>query len=458
MWGMRVKRRLCAGWISLMATAVMVLSATGSSWAGQSARAAQGSVSGQAGVWMPTALPGHALYPGTTGGPTDGPDSMPGPGAPPAPATSPDSAANPGVSPAPAPQPDKKGKKAEPKKEDPEVVLGRRVAAEIERETKLVRDPQQLARLERIGRDIAAVCDAPQYKYTFKILDTEEINAISLPGGFTYVTKAMMSYVRSDDELAGVLAHEIAHAARHHVKELLGRESRANQGMLLGILGAVLLGGGRSGGFGNVVMGAAILKSAYLSGYSQKAESEADRVGLEYLLKTGKYNPVGELTVLERLARDEARQAGPNPGVFRTHPPGMERARTLEEMIRARGIPINRLAVQDQLRASVRETLVGQNTSVEVIQNGVVILQTAVGVDAAQQIADRINRLMDTGIQMRDVRVGGDGVSVVAQGVVLFSVTEADAALHQKTPAEVAAAAAHNLSLALWKVYMDQVF
>lgn len=343
------------------------------------------------------------------------------------------------------------------RKEDEEVQLGRRAAAMLEREYKLVRDPKQLARIEAIGRDVVAVCDEPDYRYTFKILDVDDINALSLPGGFTYVTKGMLTYARSDDELAGVIAHEVAHAARHHVKDLIRREQNANRYVLLGVLGAVLLGRAGTDTLGNMIFSAEVLKTAYLNQYGEEAEMEADRAGVEYLIKTRKYNPVGALTLIERLARDERRQAGPSLGIFRTHPPGVTRAKALEEYIRAQGFPINRLAVQDNLRSQARDATVGETQAAEVVLGDTVLFQTAGGIEHAQGIADRLGRLMQRDLQMRDVRVARDGVTVTVAGEALLTVTEADAALQGKAPGEVAAEVVRALSKVLWRVHVDRV-
>ncbi len=342
-------------------------------------------------------------------------------------------------------------------KEDDEVRLGRQAAAALEREYKLVRNVQQLARLRRIGEEIAAVSDEPGYRYTFKILDTEEVNALSLPGGFTYVTKGMLSYVRSDEELAGVLAHEIAHAAKHHVRDLRRRESAANQYVIIGVLSALLLGRLHSSGLGNMLFGAEIVKTAYLNQYGQEAETEADRAGVEYLIKTGKYNPVGILTVIERLARDEERQAGPQLGVFRTHPPGRQRVEALESYLRAQNVSINRRAVQDQLRASARDTSTDDRSAAQVRLGEEVIYETAAGLPEAQRVAARLSQLILDGAEMRDVRVADDEVTVTLRGEALFSVTPADAALVGKPAAEVAQAAARTIAHLLWRAFVEQV-
>lgn len=333
-----------------------------------------------------------------------------------------------------------------------EVRMGRRIAADLEREYKLVNDPAALARLARIGGDLTAVCGGPRYRYIFKILATNDINAVSLPGGFIYVTKGLLGFVRSDDELAGVLAHEIAHSSRRHVRELMRREEKLNRQMLFGMLGAILAGATSGEGFGSMLLGAEMLKTSFLSGYTQKVESEADRSALDYLIKTGRYNPVGALTVIERLARDEARRTGAPLGVYQTHPDSAQRATAMADYLRERGISIDRLAVQDPLRAVARAA----DPGTEVVLNGIVLYRTTAGQAVADAIAAHINRLIKQGLQLHAVSVGPDGISVSAAGEVVLTVSAADAALAGAPPADVAAQAAQRLRDALWKMMVEQ--
>src|SRR5207247_1497435 len=110
-------------------------------------------------------------------------------------------------------------------------------------------------RLNKIGQEIAAVAnvekvpalwgnaEVKKFSYTFKIVDDKDVNAYSLPGGFVYVNKGLLDYIHSDDELAGVLGHEIAHAAHHHMMKLLKEQSKMQPFLPLAILAMVLAGG-----------------------------------------------------------------------------------------------------------------------------------------------------------------------------------------------------------------------
>src|SRR5262249_439382 len=118
-------------------------------------------------------------------------------------------------------------KTAKPPPEDPEVKVGRDSAAETEKEVKFITEPAIVERVNRIGQEIAAIANSTEipatwgdpkvkkFNYSFRVVDDKDVNAFSLPGGFIYVNKGLLDYVHSDDELAGVLAHEVAHAAHH---------------------------------------------------------------------------------------------------------------------------------------------------------------------------------------------------------------------------------------------------
>ena len=130
------------------------------------------------------------------------------------------------------------------KPDDAEVRLGRDNADEHDKQSKLITDPAQLDRVRRIGNEIAAIANKEvipaywghaqmkQFQYVFKIVDDKDVNAYCMPGGFVYVCKGLLDKVRSDDELAGVLAHEISHAAHHHILKLLKEQSKIQKATL----------------------------------------------------------------------------------------------------------------------------------------------------------------------------------------------------------------------------------
>ncbi len=193
---------------------------------------------------------------------------------------------------------------------------------QVDKEYKLVDDPLVQKRVEDIGRKIASVCDRKEISYTFKVLDDEEVNAVSLPGGIVYVNKGLIDKVENDDELAGVLAHEVGHiVARHSIKKL-----QALQGYsLLKILIVAV-----PGGAGEVSNAADAAFVELLLGYGREDELLADQLGVRYEKLAG-YNPQGMINFLERLQDINRRKPLKPKSYFKTHPYTPDRIRVVKQ-------------------------------------------------------------------------------------------------------------------------------
>jgi len=204
---------------------------------------------------------------------------------------------------------------------DKEVQMGQAISRQVEKEYKLVDDPLIQKRVEDIGKKIASVCDRKDIDYYFKVLDDEEINAVSLPGGFVYVNKGLIDKVASDDELAGVLAHEVGHiVARHSIKKL-----QALQGYsILRILVAVAP---QSGAVGNAADAAF---TELLLGYAREDELLADQLGTRYTKLAG-YDPHGMISFLEKLQEINRRKPLMPKSYFKTHPYVPDRIRVVKQ-------------------------------------------------------------------------------------------------------------------------------
>ncbi len=123
-----------------------------------------------------------------------------------------------------------------------ETALGKKTCELIEKEYHLVKDEKAIARLNTIANNIAPYTQRPDVVYQVKILDTPGINAKSIPGGYIYVTKGLLDAVESDDELAGVLAHEIGHNSLYHVKKMAERDKKASINQIVAILLSARIG------------------------------------------------------------------------------------------------------------------------------------------------------------------------------------------------------------------------
>ncbi|MBU1726206.1 MAG: septum formation protein Maf [Candidatus Omnitrophica bacterium] len=204
---------------------------------------------------------------------------------------------------------------------DSEEKMGRSIAKQIDKEYKMVDDPLIQKRVEDIGKKIAAVSDRKDIDYTFKVLNEDEVNAVSLPGGYVYIFKGLVDKVENDDELAGVIAHEVGHiVARHSIKKLQGQQAYS----ILRILVAQAPGSGEVGAASDAAFTELIL------GYSREDELLADQLGARYSKLAG-YNPHGMISFLETLDQVNKRAPLRPRSYFKTHPYVPDRVRVVKQ-------------------------------------------------------------------------------------------------------------------------------
>jgi predicted Zn-dependent protease len=207
-----------------------------------------------------------------------------------------------------------------------EIALGKQLAQEVERSSKLVDDPVVTEYVNRVGQNLVRNSDA-RVPFTIKVIDSDEVNAFALPGGFFYVNSGLILRAQEESELAGVMAHEISHVtARHGTKN-----ATKGQILQLATIPLVLLGPAGLAGYGlyeglNIALPLTFLK------FSRDAEREADFLGLQYMYKAG-YDPNAYITFFERIQADEKRRPGTIPRVFSTHPPTPERIENAQKEI-----------------------------------------------------------------------------------------------------------------------------
>ena len=355
-----------------------------------------------------------------------------------------------------------------PPKEDPDIKQGREGHAELLKSgIKLLSDPILQARVEKIGKKLSEIVNVTpisatygtenktKFEYKFFLVDDKDINAFSLPGGYIYLNKGLLSYVQSDDELAGVLGHEIVHAAHHHVARLQKEQGKLNTQMALGALVAILA---RVPGndTGNLLQGFQLVALQKVSGYSQNAERDADHGGVILTQKAG-YNPVGLLTFMERLERDRKLRPDIDLGIFRTHPPEQERANNMTAQIAALGLPINRRDTTTMLKVTVRDPASGPSlgeSTHDVLLDGKLFFR-APNPERARSVAEALNLSLNRPLQLYDLSRRGPSVTVKGQLVLTVGTEEAKL---PATPDSAAEIALKTLRSAVYRYILEGVY
>ncbi len=192
-----------------------------------------------------------------------------------------------------------------------EIGLGKGLAQEVERQARIIDDPVIAEYVNRIGQNLVRNSDA-KVPFTIKVIDSEEVNAFALPGGFFFVNTGLILKADTEAELAGVMAHEIAHVAARHGTRQATRGQIAN----LATIPLIFMGGWT--GYG-IRQAASILVPVGFLKFSRAFESEADMLGLEYMYKTG-YDPTAFVDFFEKIQSLEKKKPGTISKVFSTHP------------------------------------------------------------------------------------------------------------------------------------------
>ena len=212
-----------------------------------------------------------------------------------------------------------------------EIGLGKSLAQEVERSSKLIDDPVVTEYVNRVGQNLVRNSDA-KVPFTIKVIDSDEVNAFALPGGFFYVNSGLVLRAQEESELAGVMAHEISHVTARH------GTCQATKGelMQLASIPAMIFIPYTWAGYAmyqglNMAIPLTFLK------FSRDAEREADFLGVQYMYKAG-YDPNSYVTFFERIQADEKRRPGTIPKAFSTHPPTPERIGNTQKEI-ARILP-----------------------------------------------------------------------------------------------------------------------
>jgi len=213
-----------------------------------------------------------------------------------------------------------------------EIAIGRQANAQIREQVPQLRDAMTTAYVSDIGRRLARVAPGPRYPYSFTVADYREINAFSLPGGPVWINRGVLQIATRESQVAGVLAHEIAHIARRHAADQLTKVMVTNWG--LGLLGAVL---GNTGGASAAQVAARFIANGVVLKFNRDDERDADRIGLQILQRAG-WDGRGTVELFQVLERTSVRNPGAVEVFFSTHPAPADRIRLLQaDIARRRG-------------------------------------------------------------------------------------------------------------------------
>jgi Zn-dependent protease with chaperone function len=382
-----------------------------------------------------------------------------------------------------------------------EVKLGREGSEEVEKYYKVISSGPYHERLQRVAKDVVRAMERTEvirelqrvynlpkrgdksrrvpFEWSFKVVDGprverpggggREINAFSLAGGPIYFTRGLMDYAPSDHELAAVLAHECAHVAFHHVEQLVKKQRKASQQQIWTLLAALLIGaagGGQAGAAAsNVAIGAQLVSIATLTGYGRELEHEADRVGVLALAGTD-YHPLGMLTFMQKLARDDHFRGNPDYGIFQSHPYSNERVAALKKQLVALGYktdPGTQRAVSLAFRVTTEPTRIMDRPAIDLRLNGNLLYTVVAGdgdltpAQRATRMASQIEGLFYDNLTYNDVKRSPDKSMLLLKGIPVIRVFSEDAAV-AGSPEAATERAYREIIRALLKEQIDKPF
>lgn len=356
------------------------------------------------------------------------------------------------------------------KQDEEEMRLGRDAAEEIERQVTLIDDPQITERVDRIGQELAKIANEKEvdadygssaisnFNYTFKVIDNKDVNAFALPGGYIYVNSGLINIIDSDDELAGVLAHEIAHASHHHTMQLVRKQTAVNRIVAIITL-AGILANAKAQDLQNLIYGAQLLKTGKMSGYTMQAEKDADRTAVAYLAKS-KYNPEGMLSLMKKL--DDLNDANPtlSLGIYQDHPAPFRRIAAITRAMKEHGLEASTQNTTNCCAKTVPSHM--DNTLYEVVIDKKLVYCPAQidnsdmsSKSRCDMLADAINYMMAQGLTGRDIAIDTESHKLILRDTEVLRVESADAALLGESQTALLQRTKEAMHYAVWADWLN---
>lgn len=278
-----------------------------------------------------------------------------------------------------------------------EIEIGKKTAIEIEKNIPRVLDPNKEAHLALIANRLIPFLER-ELDYNVRILEMKETNAFSLPGGTTYITTGMLSFLKSDAEIAAILAHEFVHADKAHVIIQNKKSNKLNLITLLGILVAT------QGVGAPAMLVSSAVQTAIMNSYSIEMEKEADAIGIDILFKAG-FSPTAMLTTMERLKVERMKRAYVDPGIYQTHPDDKERVEAALKYMKDKGIAVNRRDVVKKLKPEVE--LISGDIFLNI--DGITLFSIKESKESMlliRELAEKLNKYLELELAPYDIQVG----------------------------------------------------
>jgi predicted Zn-dependent protease len=232
--------------------------------------------------------------------------------------------------------------------------LGKSIALDIEKRVGVIKDPALQYFLDQLGYSLVAQVGPTPFEFKFYLINAPDPNAFAIPGGYIFVTTGLIVLSENEQEIVGVLAHEIGHVTGRHVAHMIEQSKKLNIATLGAMIAGMLLGGGGKGSQAAVATAMAGAQALALK-YTRENETDADQNGLQYVLKGG-YDPQGLVTFLNKIYKISLTMSPRIPPYLSTHPAVEDRITLLDNLIQIspKSVPPFRQTHEDFKRVQAR--------------------------------------------------------------------------------------------------------